>query len=102
MFSISKMYGVTVDEIKQWNNLTDNALSIGQQIVVKKASSPSVATTPSAPVNKKGVHTVGSKETMFSISRQYGITVQQLKDWNKLEGNEISIGQELVVAPATK
>ncbi len=98
MFSISKMYGITVDEIKQWNNLTDNALSIGQQIVVKKASSPSVATTPSAPVNKKGVHTVGSKETMFSISRQYGITVQQLKDWNKLEGNEISIGQELVVA----
>ena len=35
---------------------------------------------------------------MFSISKQYGITVQQLKDWNKLEGNEISIGQELLVA----
>ena len=99
MFSISKMYGITIDEIKQWNNLTDNTLSIGQQIIVKKGSSTSGASTPSAPVvSRKGMHTVAAKETMFSISRQYGITVQQLKEWNKLEGNEISIGQELVVA----
>jgi len=101
MFSISKMYGVTVDELKQWNNLTDNALSIGQQIVVKKGGSPgapsNTQTTPTPSVSKNGLHTVTSKETMFSISRQYGITVQQLKDWNKLEGNEISIGQELIV-----
>jgi LysM repeat protein len=106
MFSISKMYGVTVDELKQWNNLTDNALSIGQQIVVKKGGTPAVSnpqTTSTPQVSKNGLHTVTSKETMFSISRQYGITVQQLKDWNKLEGNEISIGQELiVVAPSTE
>ena len=106
MFSISKMYGVTVDELKQWNNLTDNALSIGQQIVVKKGGTPPVSnpqTTSTPQVSKNGLHTVASKETMFSISRQYGITVQQLKDWNKLEGNEISIGQELiVVAPSAE
>jgi LysM repeat protein len=94
------MYGVTIDEIKQWNNLTDNALSIGQQIVVKKPASSATAVTPPAVTTsaKKGVHIVASKETMFSISKQYGITLQQLKDWNKLEGNDISIGQELFVA----
>jgi LysM repeat protein len=101
MYSISKMYGVTVEEIKEWNNLSSNALSIGQQLVIKKGSS-SAAPVPAAttPVhsNKKGVHTVAAKETVFSISRQYGVTVQQIKDWNKLEGNEISIGQELIVA----
>jgi LysM repeat protein len=105
MYSISKMYGVTIDELKQWNNLSDNALSIGQQLVIKKgagtaapnATKETVATTTSN-TNKKGVHTVAAKETMFSISRQYGISVQQLKDWNKLEGNELSIGQELAVA----
>ena len=106
MFSISKMYGVTVDELKQWNNLTDNALSIGQQIVIKKGGTPAASNpqaTPTPQVSKSGVHTVASKETMFSISRQYGISVQQLKDWNKLEGNEISIGQELiVVAPSAE
>ena len=105
MFSISKMYGITVDELKQWNNLSDNTLSIGQQLVVKKGGAappsssqptPSTATTSSS---KKGVHIVSSKETMFSISRQYGITVQQLQAWNNLPGNELSIGQELLVAP---
>ncbi|HEX6225167.1 MAG TPA: LysM peptidoglycan-binding domain-containing protein [Chryseolinea sp.] len=108
MFSISKMYGVTVDEIKQWNNLSDNNLSIGQQLVVKKGTSvsssssqASTTTSPASVTNKKGVHTVAAKETMFSISRQYGITVQQLQAWNNLTGNEISIGQELVVAPPT-
>jgi LysM repeat protein len=100
MYSISKLYGVTIDEIKQWNNLTDNALSIGQQLIVRsgnRSSSATVTPTAAANVSKSGVHTVAAKETMFSISRQYGISVQQLKDWNRLEGNEISIGQELIV-----
>lgn len=105
MYSISKMYGVSIEEIKQWNNLSDNALSIGQQLIIKKGSVPPTTPQPSTPtvtsVNKKGVHVVAAKETMFSISRQYGVSVQQLKDWNKLEGNELSIGQELFVsAPA--
>ena len=103
MYSISRMYGVTIEEIKQWNNLSDNALSIGQQLVIKKGNTPAAVKTSTPPVtnvSKSGIHTVAAKETMFSISRQYGISVQQLKDWNKLEGNEISIGQELrVVAP---
>ena len=109
MFSISKQYGITVDEIKQWNNITDNNLSIGQEIIVKKGGHTTVATpqpqtqtqtsaTPPVVGPRKGVHLVAAKETMFSISKQYGISVQQLKDWNKLEGNEISIGQELLVA----
>lgn len=101
MFSISQAYNVSVDDIKKWNNLTSNSLSIGQQIVVRKPSAvqePAPAPAINSTVaSAKGTHIVGSKETMFSISRQYGITVQQLRDWNKLESNDISIGQELIV-----
>jgi len=98
MFSISQAYHVTIDEIKQWNNLTDNSLSIGQEIMIKKpATSMGNAQTPS-PTKNNGLHLVAAKETMFSITRQHGITMEQLKAWNKLEGNEISIGQELIVA----
>jgi LysM repeat protein len=99
MYSISKAYGVSIDDIKQWNNLTDNALSIGQTLIIKKSNAAPPQTAPSpVKVSRNGVHTVAAKETMFSISRQYGITVQQIRDWNKLDGNEISIGQELIVA----
>ena len=97
MFSISQAYDVSIDEIKKWNNLADNSLSIGQELVIKKSNSQSVA--PQTTVASKGLHIVAAKETMFSIAKQYNVTVQQIKDWNKLEGYEISIGQELRVAP---
>jgi LysM repeat protein len=97
MFSISQAYDVSIDEIKKWNNLADNSLSIGQELVIKKGNSHSVA--PQTTTASKGLHIVAAKETMFSIARQYNVTVQQIKDWNKLEGYEISIGQELRVAP---
>jgi LysM repeat protein len=107
LFSIAKAYGITVDELKQWNNLTTNALSLGQELIVKKRSTAGVnnTTQPNTTINtsvtgKKGsTHTVMAKETMFSISKQYGITIQQLKDWNNIQGNEISIDQVLYVAP---
>jgi LysM repeat protein len=95
MFSISQAYDVSIEEIKQWNSLADNSLSIGQELVIKKGGSRNV--TPPASSASKGFHIVAAKETMFSIAKQYGVTIQQIKDWNKLEGNEISIGQELRV-----
>lgn len=42
-------------------------------------------------------HTVAEKETLYSISRQYNITVAQLQQWNNLQNNGIKIGQQLIV-----
>ena len=101
MFSIAKAYNVSVDEVRQWNNLSSNELSIGQQLVIKKRNTvnnttvQSVTTTPT--LNQKGTHTVAAKETLFSITQKYGITIQQLKEWNHLVSNELSIGQVLLV-----
>jgi LysM repeat protein len=106
MFSISKAYNVSVDDIKQWNNLTSNSLSVGQEIYIKRKNTVTASTSPvreSTPaVSSKGVHTVAQKETMFSIARQYGITVNQLREWNNLQGSELSIGQTLFVSQPAK
>lgn len=42
-------------------------------------------------------HTVQTKETLYSIARKYSITVEQLKEWNKMAGYELKIGQELII-----
>jgi LysM repeat protein len=107
MFSIAKKYGVTVDEIKQWNNLPSTSLSIGQSLVIrKKGTVPVTSTNPPAVVNqtltKKGVHTVATQETLFSIARQYGISTTQLKEWNGLTTNDLKIGQVLMVTEPEK
>ena len=43
-------------------------------------------------------YTVERGDTLYRISREYGITVGQLKDWNNLIDNTISIGQRLIVS----
>ena len=42
-------------------------------------------------------HTVTGKETLYSISRQYSVSVAQLQQWNNLQENSIKIGQQLIV-----
>ena len=42
-------------------------------------------------------HTVKKKETLYGISKEYGITVAELKAWNNLSGSTIKIGQKLKV-----
>ncbi len=101
LYSISRMYNVTLEELKSWNNLSDNALALGQELQIKATNTSKPSS--SQPVvtemqSRRTVHTVAVKETLFSISRQYGITVQQLKEWNNLISEELKIGQVLLVA----
>ncbi len=103
MFSIARQYNVSVDDIKFWNNLKENSLTLGQDILIKRKpviETPPADVKPTLPTGAK-THTVAAKETMFSISRQYGMTVQQLKDWNGIQDNELKIGQVLSVSAPT-
>lgn len=44
-----------------------------------------------------GYHTVAKGETLYRISKQYGVSVQEIKDWNSLADNTIHVGQKLMV-----
>ena len=45
-----------------------------------------------------GYHTVEKGETLYRISKQYGVSVQDIKDWNNLPDNTIHVGQKLMVS----
>ena len=47
--------------------------------------------------NKPNYYRVERGDTLWKISREYGVTVRQLKDWNDLVGSVLSIGQRLIV-----
>ncbi len=53
----------------------------------------------SAPVTKSGttIHVVKPGETLFRISRRYGIEIEKLKKMNKLPDDIIEVGQKLIV-----
>lgn len=42
-------------------------------------------------------HIVQTKETLYSISRKYGVEVGKLLEWNRLSSTDLRIGQELVI-----
>lgn len=96
LFSISKAYDVSVDDLKMWNNLKDNSLALGQELTIRRKQAVA-ATNPAAVKSTTGTHIVEPKETLFSISKKYGVSVQQLRDWNHLQGDDLKVGSGLVV-----
>lgn len=58
---------------------------------------PRVNNPTTQPANATQFHTVNAGETLYAISRKYGISVDSLKQLNSLTGNNISIGQQLRV-----
>jgi LysM repeat protein len=54
-------------------------------------------TNPTPPASQAQYHTVAAGETLYAISRRYGLTVDRLKELNNLTGNIISVGQRLRV-----
>jgi|FLOH01.1.fsa_nt_gi flagellum-specific peptidoglycan hydrolase FlgJ len=45
----------------------------------------------------KSTYTVKKGETLYAISKKLGVTVEELKKWNNLDSNALSIGQELII-----
>lgn len=108
LFSISKLYNVTIDDVKTWNNLKDYTLSTGQQLVIKKQNTALTTQTTIKPAEVKAVpsssgnytHIVAQGETLYSIARQYNVSVQQIKDSNALASSELKIGQTIMISSA--
>ena len=87
LYSIAIRYGMTVDELKNLNNLTSNTLSIGQKLVISEGNAATLDN-----------YTVKSGDTLYSIANKYGLTVNELKDLNNLTSDILSIGQVLNVS----
>lgn len=103
LFSISRLYGLTVDDLKSMNNLSANALSVGQQLRIRNNRSTVTVQPEVKATTVIGYHTVAPQETLYAIAREYGVTVMQLKEWNNLEGSNLEIGQLIrVAAPGVK
>ncbi len=88
LYGVSKMYGISVEELIKMNGLKSNQLFVGQRLKVK------AMTTDVSPALK---HHVKPGETLYSISRLYKVSVSDLKNWNTLNGDSLSIGQVLEI-----
>ena len=87
LYAIARRYNVTVDAIKRANNLTSNLLNVGQRLIIPL---PSIESSNNTYVVKKG-------DTLYSIANKYNVSVDNLKNTNNLNNNNLSIGQTLII-----
>jgi len=67
--------------------LAEEKKVIMKEAFVQTAPKPAEATT----------HIVQTKETLYSISKKYGVSLDQLRSWNKLDTMDVKIGQQLLI-----
>ena len=94
IYGLTKLYNVTESELEKSNpGLLANGLKIGDQLVIptKKAIITEMK-SPSSDGKKSREHIVEAKETLYSISKEYNVTVEDLEKLNPESKNGLSIG----------
>ncbi|RIJ36921.1 LysM peptidoglycan-binding domain-containing protein [Pontibacter oryzae] len=102
LYSISKKYNVSLEQLRQWNNLPDNSLKLGQELRVKapaKAANTLVpaSAAPAANSSANSYHVVAGGESMYQISRKYGVTIKDIMEWNNKSDFSVSVGEKLLI-----
>ncbi len=103
---IANRYGVGVSQLKEWNGLRSNNLRVGQRLTIfpGKPVTPLAANgnnTTQADANRdfsdaSKIHTVQEGDSLWTISRKYpGITIENLREWNGISGNNLQPGTKI-------
>jgi LysM repeat protein len=127
LFSISRLYNISVDELKSINNMIKGKLHPGQKLKIIRPVEPTKNETlakveepakpasstknevlakveePVKPVTSKPAnHKVISGESLFSIAKEYNIPVEELKKINNITNEKIHPGEELKLNPVNE
>ena len=111
---IAKAYGVSIDDIKEANNLRRDAVRVGQQLRIVGGAAQQATTLASESKNtttkntstqkaktqapaKTSSHVVKKGETLSSISKKYGVSINVIKTANGLKNDNIREGQKITI-----
>lgn len=91
---IAKKFGVSMSDLKAWNDLPDNNVQLdarlklaGDEIAENRKEAPKSSTS----------YIVHKGDNLSGIARKYDVTVAELKEWNAIEGNNITVGAKLLI-----
>lgn len=90
LYSISQQFNTTVDNLIKINNLTNNTLSIGQQLQIPNINDDKEILDYDIYIVKKG-------DSLWKISKEYNIPIPELININNLDNLTLNINQQLLV-----
>ena len=99
LFAIAKKYSTTVAAIREMNDMGNSSnIKIGQKLKIPGAAKPA-ANTPKV---EEITHVVKKGEGLWDISRQYGVTIEDIVKWNGLKDTKIKINEKLKIKTTKK
>jgi membrane-bound lytic murein transglycosylase D len=96
--NIAKKFNVTIQEIKDWNNLNNISVKLGSSLQLAKGSSADTLILVASTSLKDIQYVVEKGDNLGNIAKKFGATVSDLKLWNNLQNINIALGSTLVVA----
>ncbi len=110
LLDVAQQKGIQLESLLEYNNLPKGlAIPQGTRLNLhpveavtinypgKKTEQPTATPAATNPPAGAKIHEVQPKEGLYGISKKYGVTIQQIKEWNHLESDNLSIGQQLIV-----
>ncbi len=94
--AIAGRYGVSVRQIREWNELSGDNIRPGQRLRISADASGARAAAARSRGPSVTTHRVRSGENLTAIARRYGVTVRQIRSWNSsLSSDTIRPGQRI-------
>lgn len=94
LYSIARLYNVSVDQLKQWNNLETPAIRVGQTLVVKPAAQPVQTANPGL---NPFIYTIRTGDSVSSLAIKFDTPPEVLRAINSLTDDTLYVGQRLFI-----
>ncbi|MDU0156836.1 peptidoglycan endopeptidase [Bacillus cabrialesii] len=102
LWKIANNYNLTVQQIRNSNNLKSDMLYVGQVLKLTGKASSGTSSSPSSSSNAGSsttttTYTVKSGDSLWVIAQKFNVTAQQIREKNNLKTDVLQVGQKLAI-----
>ncbi len=95
---ISKKFGVSVEALRETNNLQSDALKPRQVLLIPKSQKTKVTKSNKSTPAATAYYIVKKGDSLYAIARKNGVSISDLREMNQIRGSRLRLGQRLVLA----
>ena len=99
LFDVAQKNGIRLHNLYEYNDLRgDERIYPGSKLKLKPAVKEETVLVNAPVAVPVKTYSVQPREGLYAISKRYGVTVSQLKEWNNLTDDNLKVGQQLIVS----
>lgn len=99
--TIANRYRIGVSQLKFLNKLRSDRIRINQRLLVSQSRQINLASQKQLVKKSQTanfiLHQIRSGDTLWSLSKRYGVTINDIKNWNQMRGNNLKLNQKVKI-----